>query len=279
MKIQLFDLNFVGQKNVSPCIESSHAFARKTKDADFAIFTDNECFTKKVNSCELQKYAWLIEPPIVNGEMYINFPKISHKFSRVFSYNKWLEKRVNNFSFIPHGGTWLREQDIKIHPKHKLCSTILSKKEWNAGHRHRISIWNRLDKTRIDSFGSICGNRIENKIQGLQDYMFSIAMENESVPFLFDKDVHYFSEKILDCFLSGTIPIYLGNPHIIGNYFNKEGILCFNDYEDLVRKMNYVSESFYYKKIEAVKENFSLAQKYIHPEELIIQELQSLHSE
>lgn len=273
MKAILIDENLGKQSNLSPFIKAPHLFPKKDKDATCAIFTDNMCFHNKMRSCNLKRYAWLIEPPIVNGEMYINFHKVAKNFEKVFSHNKWLEKRIDNFHFMPHGGTWLREEDIKIHNKNKLCSIIMSNKEWNAGHRHRISIWNRLNKSNIDCFGSICRNKVEYKVTALQDYMFSIAMENESVPFLFDREVHYFSEKLIDCLLTGTIPLYLGNPHIINNYFNRDGIMCFTDYESLAKQMEKITPELYQSKQKAIEENFNLAHKYIHPEELIYEEL------
>lgn len=38
----------------------------------------------------------------------------------------------------------------------------------------------------------------------------------------------YFTEKILDCFTTGTIPIYQGAPDI-GDYCNAEGIVVIDD--------------------------------------------------
>ena len=44
---------------------------------------------------------------------------------------------------------------------------------------------------------------LKEKEDGLCDYMFSVAIENSN---------QYFSEKLLDCFLTGTIPIYYATP-------------------------------------------------------------------
>ena len=45
---------------------------------------------------------------------------------------------------------------------------------------------------------------IKNKIDFLSSYKFSIAMENT-------EGDGYISEKIIDSFISGTIPIYYGS--------------------------------------------------------------------
>ena len=57
----------------------------------------------------------------------------------------------------------------------------------------------------------------------------------------------YFTEKLLDCFATGTIPVYLGAPDI-GKYFNKDGII------DLTDEF-YISDELYHSKMEAIKDN------------------------
>ena len=55
--------------------------------------------------------------------------------------------------------------------------------------------------------------------------MFSIAIENASYE-------TYFTEKLLDCFATGTIPVYYGAPDI-GDYFNKDGIIDLSEEFDV----------------------------------------------
>ena len=47
------------------------------------------------------------------------------------------------------------------------------------------------------------------------DYQYSIAIENS-------RQTHYFTEKLLDCLLTKTIPIYYGCPNI-AEYFDTRG--------------------------------------------------------
>ena len=42
----------------------------------------------------------------------------------------------------------------------------------------------------------------------------------------------YFTEKLLDCFICGTIPIYWGAPNI-SHYFNVDGMVICNDLAEL----------------------------------------------
>ena len=275
MNIKLVDKNFGKQKGLSPHIVSKKFLPKKVSDPELVIFTDQQCYSQEIKKYTCKKAAWLIEPPIVNGENYLKMVKHSKNFDYVFSYNRWLENKIDNFHFIAHGGSWLRSEDIDMHSKTKLCSIIMSDKQWNAGHRQRHSIYHHIKNDNIDGYGKCCGNPIENKIDSLRDYMFSLAMENEAPPFLFHAETDYFSEKILDCFLTGTIPVYLGNPRI-KNYFNKDGILLFSNHEEAKKQMNLLSEELYLSKLDAVKENFDIAKKYIHPEESILNFLEKM---
>ena len=74
--------------------------------------------------------------------------------------------------------------------------------------------------------------------------MFSVAIENGQYE-------TYFTEKLLDCFATGTIPVYLGAPDI-GKVFNPDGIITLSDEFD-------VSDEVYYSKMDAIKENLEIA--------------------
>lgn len=260
MNIQLKSKAF---KNInSPLslnLEADPQWSEPVTPNDYCIFTDNDCFNNSlVKNTACKKIAWLVEPPIINGENYVKMKTDQYKnFDYVFtSMDHPHYSSIPNHRFFAHGGTAHREQDIKIWEKSKLCSMIFSKKQWNVGHRHRHHIYNSTkDSCDFDAFGCGVGNRIEYKIDGLKDYMFSIAMENCREP-------DYFSEKIIDCFLTGTIPIYYGT-HTITKFFNKDGILIFTGTDDIKKIFSYLSEDLYNKTLDAVKENFEIAHKYI----------------
>jgi hypothetical protein len=59
-----------------------------------------------------------------------------------------------------------------------------------------------------------------------QNAKFHIACENQVMN-------NMFSEKIIDCFKTKTIPIYYGCQNI-HKYFNPKGILQFNTFQELV---------------------------------------------
>ena len=77
--------------------------------------------------------------------------------------------------------------------------------------------------------------------------MFSVAIENNN---------EYFSEKLLDCFLTGTIPIYYGTPSV-GKWFNTDGMIILEDGFDIES----LTEDLYNDKMNAIKDNFERALK------------------
>ena len=128
--------------------------------------------------------------------------------------------------------------------KTKMISMISSNKKMCEGHLKRLE-WVEMIGDQVDLYGRGF-NEIEFKEEGLCDYMFSVAIENGEYN-------TYFTEKLLDCFATGTITVYLGAPDI-GNHFNMDGIITLSDEFD-------ISEEIYYDKMDAIKDNLERAKK------------------
>jgi glycosyltransferase involved in cell wall biosynthesis len=147
------------------------------------------------------------------------------------------------------------ESLFKIYNKTKLVSFITSNKTITAGHRFRVSCVDILRSNNVDiDIKGIGYDEIIGKIEALQDYKFSVAIENGSSD-------NYFTEKILDCFLTGTIPIYKGCSNI-GDFFNINGIITFETENELLDIIVNLSDSVYQQKLKYIQENFELAQKF-----------------
>src|SRR3954447_5645150 len=76
-----------------------------------------------------------------------------------------------------------------------------------SGHRARLRFLAKVrDLPELDRFGR--GVRpLADKWDGLAPYRYSLAIENASVP-------NYWTEKLADCFLAWTLPIYAGCPNL-----------------------------------------------------------------
>tara|TARA_B100001094_G_scaffold332417_1_gene404371 strand:+ start:6012 stop:6908 length:897 start_codon:yes stop_codon:yes gene_type:complete len=130
----------------------------------------------------------------------------------------------------------------------KFCSFIS-----NREYRNRVEIFNALSKVdRIDSFGSLLNNvegslggSQQEKIEKLKEYKFNIAFENS---------YHdgYITEKILEPFGAGCIPLYSGGSKV-KRYFNKNSFVCREDYNSIEEYVNKIvsihSDSQLYQKM------------------------------
>lgn len=106
--------------------------------------------------------------------------------------------------------------DILKKSKEISCIANLDKKAF-AGHLKRTQCVQYLKNSSlpIDFFGGEKKhNTIRTKLEALQEYRYSIAIENSSTPF-------YFTEKITDYFLAGCMPFYYGAENI-DKFFPKD---------------------------------------------------------
>jgi hypothetical protein len=106
---------------------------------------------------------------------------------------------------------------------------------------------------KMDVYGRCC-NYIENKADALRDYKFNVCIENL-------QHTNWFTEKIIDCLRTGTVPIYWGCPNI-GDFFNTKGFIIVNSLEDIVNVVNNLTEDDYTSRLEYIKENFDKSLQY-----------------
>lgn len=236
-------------------------FQTTNPNADYVVFFNKikqnisfTCFKDKIFSIQQEPY---IKP---NSTYHIPFK------NEFFKQEKTYESTSKTFTFVEELLATKKPKYIPHHPmlafmfdnrlsfteleslpfptKTKLLSCIASNKAAFAGHLRRtefvLNLQNLITQ-RKDFTCDFYGNgikRIAEKSEGILPYQYSIAIENSQTP-------HYFSEKIIDCFLGYCMPIYCGAPNIY-DYFPKESLLLI-DINDL--------ESAYDIICHAIKEN------------------------
>lgn len=243
-------------------VPENPSWSRQENNPDVVVGIAGDGISQLENYPNCIKCAWVIEPEIINGEDYKRVIDNQDKIDYIFLHDLSKKQQIDpkKFVYLFHGGTHLRQEDIKIHSKSKLVSMIFSSKQWNKYHSLRHEFYSHI-KEKVDGFGTGCGDKIQFKSEGLNNYCFSIAMENFDSPGLF-------TEKILDCFLSGTIPIFYGTDNI-NEYFNDKGFFTFKTLEELKQILEILSFEKYNEMYHFVVENFETAKKYIFPEEFI----------
>lgn len=101
--------------------------------------------------------------------------------------------------------------------KTRRLSWITSNVDAMAGHRRRLEFLKRLQNgLTFDLYGRGF-RRVYDKWDALAPYRYSIAFENTCAPY-------YFTEKLMDCYVCETMPIYVGDPHIT-NFFPRESLM------------------------------------------------------
>ena len=241
----------------------------QTKWDGITVFTDKMLAAVDQVDCPV-KVAWLIEPYDLIPYMYDQIKTIEDKFDFVFTYEETLLKHNPDiYKFHPCDCSGIEFHSHKLHEKTKLVSMIYSEKTWLFGHRLRHIIAKTLipqmGYDKIDFFGRATPNPLELKSEGTNPYMFQIAIENAQRRF-------YFADKIYDCFVTGTVPIYWGAPNI-GDFFDMRGILTFNHPNELKEILESLSPEKYESMLDGVKENFERVKKYIRPDDLLFENI------
>jgi len=264
--INLIDLTFAHSK-IGYCSDYQDSLFFKWKrenfnknDNDFVVYTDARLgeVTNNYNSI-----AWLIEPKEIASYTYDFIVNNNNKFKKVFTHEKSLLDKGENYELLPFGCCWIKPEDQKIYNKSKMISIISSNKTQTNGHRLRHDIINQLNG-KIDVYGRTY-NPIDYKLDGLKEYKFHIVVENT-------KRDYWFTEKLIDCFVTGTVPIYWGCPSI-GDFFDTNGMIIFDNVEELVDIINNLSIDDYIKRLESIKNNFNKSKKYLLPDDIIYKKL------
>lgn len=206
-----------------------------------------------------QNIGWIIESPEYHKNYYSYIKQNLNNFKHIITHDKELLDYSNVFKFCPMGGSWLYNEDIAIHKKNKNFSIIASWKTELVGHRLRHQIISGSGN-HIDVFGSGYFP-IEKKITALKNYRYTFSIEN-------CKKDYYFTEKLIDCFLSGTIPIYWGCPSI-GKFFNTKGMIIFDNLIELKQKLKTCTKEYYENNMEYIIENYNKAHNYLLAEDFI----------
>lgn len=193
-------------------------------DSDFSylnyecirIFYTGECITPNFNECD---YAIAFDH-IKYGDRYARIPLYN-----LFQYKKNYEKLKIQRKFT--------ESDLR--KKKGFCNFVVS----NCFAFDKRSIfYDELSKYKKVASGgryrNNVGGPVKDKLEFQRDYKFSIAFENCS-------HSGYTTEKIMEAFVAGTIPIYYGDPDVAKD-FNPNAFVNVHDYPSFEAAIERVKE-------------------------------------
>lgn len=211
-------------------------------------------------------YAFLSEPNQILSRYLSNsvdvFSEISHrlkagkhKFKRLYTAFKFFEGHPNtvilNHTPLP---SWIASEEEGIHQKHSDLCFVTSTKGWTTQQHERVHLADWLQQNGIVVYGQGY-NPIERKVTVLGPSRFCICIENENLE-------GYHTEKVVDCFATGTIPLYVGDPKI-GEKYDSNGMYTFDSVSSL-RQSDVFSDilggkgsALYESKKREIEENFN----------------------
>lgn len=217
----------------------------------------------------------VIEPEVIHHGSHVCYHY--HKnFDTILTHDPVLLAHCPNAKLCVYGTSWISPSvynSIDISKKQRKISSITGSKELTPAHtyrkvlyKHQMSItphsaapitWFRSSQGQI--LPNIHNNPIIHPGQNSKDilftnYQFSIVIEN-------CRQENYFTEKLIDCLITKTIPIYYGCPNI-SNWFDVRGwvILETTTLEEFRMKIQRLVS--YPNYINVINENYERAKQY-----------------
>lgn len=222
-----------------------------------------------------KKFALLLESEAIVPDEYEKVLRESEhmkSFVGIFTHSQRLLEKYDNAYFIPGSSVWYggsagggRMCSDAYLMKCKDISLVSSDKAQCELHKYRLRLANWLfESKKVDVLGTFNGGQYVNIADSLCDYRYSIVIENYI-------SNCYFTEKILNCFASMTVPIYIGAMRI-GDYFNEDGIIQIDpsmSEKEILQVIDNCSDSDYRNRLDAIKENYERVQDYLCIEDYI----------
>lgn len=199
----------------------------------------------------------------------------AHKYNLIVTQNEKVLQRIPQSRKYVQGTTWIPENvynNIDLLKKKFCISSVTGKKAFCIGHRFRHALWNLQTKIQVPCvfFRSMhgcpkepfntkgCPTLNTTKEELFLNFQQSIVIENS-------QQKNYFTEKLLDCLITKTIPIYWGCPNI-DDFFETDGWIILTDANAniAIQKINEIQEFSYEKYLATVEENQKKCFQYIN---------------
>ena len=250
-------------------------------------YSNKEGYKVPFKNPEAYKVLLVSNEPVCspNKESIEDIIAHSSEYDLILCTDKEILSKCNNATLFPYGTTWLNKVEVphedslgfykegleeKYKDKTYQISFLCTGHRGMAGYETRRDVWNNkhLLKAPTKFWSSArtltTSNNFSDTLHdgiiplGEKDNLFysqfSIIVENCVQP-------NYFSEKLIDCMLTKTVPIYFGCPNI-NEYFNEAGLLQFTSMEELISIVNNINENTYEELKDTIEENFNISKEY-----------------
>lgn len=180
----------------------------------------------------------------------------------ILSHNRRVLLRCPNSIRFEYGTTWI--SDYTFPDKAFAVSHLITKANYTRGHTLRRKIWERRGEITVPRHFYISSMVEDLQPEGyilresklpLFDTQFHLAIENCSTK-------NYFTEKLIDCFQTRTVPIYWGAKNIT-RYFNPRGMLIVRDADEVIAACNRLTPDTYARMKDAIEDNFERSKHWV----------------
>lgn len=237
-------------------------------DAPVDIYVDVGCYEYSNANDGTLKILFLCEPPDIHPDLYLYTIANYDKYDYILTYYDKILEFCNNAVFYRHYVTWISNDYDRFDNKKFGVSTVVGYKQQTRGHwlRHRLwELQHNITNIPVNFYASQHGGypRLsgpdvfqlfrEGRILGdsklpLFDYQFHVVIENVSMP-------NMFSEKLIDAFMTKTIPIYWGCTNI-SEIYDPAGMFICNNIDDIIEACNCLTEHTYESLLSHVEKNY-----------------------
>jgi hypothetical protein len=227
------------------------------------LYVDNFPTTEK-NSIRI---LWVVEPDEVSRIKDVVLGRYN-EFDLILTFDTEILEKCPNARLHTFGMTWILDYDLN-QEKEFCVTSLIGGKQLSPNHLLRQQlpqIKEKVTNIPIHLFGSINnpfnGEGIDKRMQDgdrkneLFYSQFHIAIENFS-----KKD--FFTEKLMDCFQTKTIPIYMGCTNI-GDFFDTRGMFIVNSLEEIENVCSSLTPQTYEDMKPYVEKNYELSQSHAH---------------
>ena len=230
--------------------ESPRSFEWNTNRQPGSVFYTDIRLTEMQRRSHTLEIALLIEPPWKPAP-YETAKRLSFDFDYILSYrNNYFD--TSNHLWYPLGGSWIKEEDWGLKPKSRNVSIIGTQKQAAPGHQLRHTAI-RLFGDHLDVYGRGY-NPIPSKVQALAPYCYSVVIEAQRLD-------TYFTEKLIDCFSQGTIPLYWG-ARKIADFFDERGMIILDDITDIYNYLSELTPAHYNVCLPYIRANLETSRTY-----------------
>jgi hypothetical protein len=208
------------------------------------------------------RILWVAELNEVSG-VRNNIIQRHNEFDLILTWDHEILEKCKNSKLFPFGTSWILDFDFNKEKEYCVTSLIGGKK-LSENHLVRQRLPEKLlniksipihlfnSSNNPYSSGTINRNMQDRDRKNELFYsQFHIAIENFS-------HLNFFTEKLIDCFQTKTIPIYIGCPNI-GDFYDVRGMFIVNNIEEIIDVCNNLTLDTYSSMLQYVEKNYELS--------------------